>query len=313
MTPARRFLLFSLHLAILLLAVAVGVSSFTSRRGGLFLTLASPPASVSDDAVLSLGSPVALVYVDPEIPSCLITSVAGSDTLTVSPNNPALWGTELIYLVECNASSARFLIVSDFPGFILASVACIAFFFSALILLIRHLFCHHRWICNIRIILLLTALLVPVSFMLQPSDPTLPILRTPWLVIHLVPLIAAYALIPVGLAIALRIIFSSAPLPVYVSRLHSLLVSISLLLGIGIVLGSMWASLSWGRFWGWDIKETWALIAFIAASLPLHFPVLYDARCSPKALAFCMVAVFLLVVATYLALNPFGSPSLHAY
>lgn len=313
MAPARRFLLFSLHIAMLLLAAAVCVSSFSSRRGSLFLTLESPPASVSDDAVLSLNSPVTLVAVDPGIPSCRILATADSDTLTVSPNHPALLGTDLIYLVECNASSARLLIVSDLTGFILASVACIAFFFSALILLIRHLSGHYRWFFNLRIIGLIAALLFAVSFMLQPSDPSLPTLRTPWLVIHLVPLIAAYALIPVGLVIALRIIFSSAPLPIYVSRLHSLLVSISLLLGIGIVLGSFWAALSWGRFWGWDIKETWALITFVAASFPLHFPALYSPRRSSKALAFCMVAVFLLVVATYLAVNPFGTPSLHAY
>ena len=43
-----------------------------------------------------------------------------------------------------------------------------------------------------------------------------------------------------------------------------------LLLTTGIILGGIWAHFSWGRFWGWDPKETWALIALMCYVVPLH-------------------------------------------
>jgi ABC-type transport system involved in cytochrome c biogenesis permease subunit len=43
-----------------------------------------------------------------------------------------------------------------------------------------------------------------------------------------------------------------------------------ILLGAGIVTGSMWAASSWGRYWGWDPKEVWSLVAFLAYLAILH-------------------------------------------
>src|SRR5690606_41201236 len=42
------------------------------------------------------------------------------------------------------------------------------------------------------------------------------------------------------------------------------------LLAAGIILGGVWADYSWGRFWGWDPKETWALIALLGYLAVLH-------------------------------------------
>jgi cytochrome c biogenesis factor len=44
----------------------------------------------------------------------------------------------------------------------------------------------------------------------------------------------------------------------------------TLLLAVGTMLGGVWASYSWGRFWGWDPKETWALIALLGYLAVLH-------------------------------------------
>ena len=43
-----------------------------------------------------------------------------------------------------------------------------------------------------------------------------------------------------------------------------------LLLAAGIILGGIWAHFAWGRFWGWDPKETWAAIALLCYLVPLH-------------------------------------------
>ena len=42
------------------------------------------------------------------------------------------------------------------------------------------------------------------------------------------------------------------------------------LIAIGIFIGAIWANVSWGRYWSWDSKETWALITMLIYSAPLH-------------------------------------------
>ncbi len=44
----------------------------------------------------------------------------------------------------------------------------------------------------------------------------------------------------------------------------------SILLIAGILTGSVWAASSWGRYWGWDPKEVWSLVAFLAYMAILH-------------------------------------------
>src|SRR5207302_5912165 len=43
-----------------------------------------------------------------------------------------------------------------------------------------------------------------------------------------------------------------------------------LLVAAGTILGGVWADVSWGRFWGWDAKEVWALITLLVYLVPLH-------------------------------------------
>jgi len=40
----------------------------------------------------------------------------------------------------------------------------------------------------------------------------------------------------------------------------------------GIFIGAVWANMSWGRYWGWDPKETWALITMLVYAVLLHWP-----------------------------------------
>src|SRR5438309_8468315 len=60
---------------------------------------------------------------------------------------------------------------------------------------------------------------------------------------------------------------ADAPLHFWLYRVLQLGV---LLLAAGTILGRVWANYSWGRFWGWDPKETWALIALLCYILALH-------------------------------------------
>jgi ABC-type transport system involved in cytochrome c biogenesis permease subunit len=83
------------------------------------------------------------------------------------------------------------------------------------------------------------------------------------------------------------------------------------LLASGIVVGSIWAEISWGRYWAWDPKEIWALITLILYALPLYFQKI---RFFEKPLFFhlYMIIGFLSVLMTYFGVN-YLLGGIHAY
>ena len=84
-----------------------------------------------------------------------------------------------------------------------------------------------------------------------------------------------------------------------------------LLLTAGIILGGWWADYSWGRFWGWDPKETWALIA------DLGFLALLHARFAGWVNSFLLLALsplaYLLVLMAWYGVNFILAAGLHSY
>jgi len=83
------------------------------------------------------------------------------------------------------------------------------------------------------------------------------------------------------------------------------------LISIGIVLGGMWAYDAWGRFWGWDPKETWALITWAVYGTYLHVRLRYGAGQRAAAIA---VLAFGVVVFTYMGVNlGLTGEGLHVY
>ncbi|MBS2022857.1 MAG: cytochrome c biogenesis protein CcsA [Deltaproteobacteria bacterium] len=84
------------------------------------------------------------------------------------------------------------------------------------------------------------------------------------------------------------------------------------LLTIGIVMGGMWANEAWGRFWGWDPKETWALITWVVYAGYLHTRITLGwAGKRPAAIA---VFAFAVVVFTFMGVNlGLTGDGLHSY
>ena len=114
---------------------------------------------------------------------------------------------------------------------------------------------------------------------LDPSiSPLVPVLRDNfWLSIHVPTIALSYASFALALGLGHvtlgNYLFSpSAQQRVKtLSRLNYRVLQVGvLLLTAGIILGGIWAHFSWGRFWGWDPKETWALIALLCYLAPLH-------------------------------------------
>ncbi len=112
---------------------------------------------------------------------------------------------------------------------------------------------------------------------LDPSiKPLVPVLRNNfWLTLHVLTVTISYAAFLVAMAIGnlglVQVFRKNAELQKtlahYAYRAMQLGV---LLLTSGIILGGIWADYSWGRFWGWDPKETWSLIADLGYLIVLH-------------------------------------------
>jgi cytochrome c-type biogenesis protein CcsB len=83
-----------------------------------------------------------------------------------------------------------------------------------------------------------------------------------------------------------------------------------LLLGLGIISGAMWANSAWGRYWGWDPKETWSLITWLYYLTILHLRFAYGVSRTRMAV-FSLIGLFL-VVFTFIGVNYLLS-GLHAY
>jgi len=84
------------------------------------------------------------------------------------------------------------------------------------------------------------------------------------------------------------------------------------LLGVGIVMGGVWANEAWGRFWGWDPKETWALITWIVYAGYLHTRITLG--WTGKRTAAIAVAAFAVVVFTFIGVNlGLTGGGLHSY
>ncbi|MGF1492996.1 MAG: cytochrome c biogenesis protein [Microcoleaceae cyanobacterium] len=108
--------------------------------------------------------------------------------------------------------------------------------------------------------------------------PLVPVLRDNfWLSIHVPTITLSYASIALSLGLGHIILGNYLFTPqakeriTDLSKLNYRVIQIGvLLLTTGIILGGIWAHFSWGRFWGWDPKETWALIALLCYLVPLH-------------------------------------------
>jgi ABC-type transport system involved in cytochrome c biogenesis permease subunit len=82
-------------------------------------------------------------------------------------------------------------------------------------------------------------------------------------------------------------------------------------LAIGIFIGAVWANISWGRYWGWDPKEVWALITLLVYSFAFHSQSLSFFR-HPIFFHTFMIVAFICVLITYFGVN-FILGGMHSY
>ena len=159
---------------------------------------------------------------------------------------------------------------------------------------------------------------------MDPSIANLvPVLDSYWLMIHVSVIVGSYG--PFALGMILGIV--SLILMIFLTKKNKNIVKLKLkeltiinelaltvgliMLTIGNFLGGMWANESWGRYWGWDPKETWALISILIYAFVLHM------RLIPKLKGNWMfnlmsIIAFASIMMTYFGVN-FYLVGLHSY
>ena len=150
-----------------------------------------------------------------------------------------------------------------------------------------------------------------------------PVLKSYWLMIHVAIITASYGFLSLGAILGLialwLIIFTNSANK---SKLKNTLTELTIInektlevglfmLAIGTFLGGVWANESWGRYWGWDPKETWALVSVLIYAFVLHMRFIPALR---SKLIFNSVSMFAIwtIIMTYFGVNYYLS-GLHSY
>jgi ABC-type transport system involved in cytochrome c biogenesis permease subunit len=143
-----------------------------------------------------------------------------------------------------------------------------------------------------------------------PITHLMPVLSSPLLTLHVMVIMIAYALFIFAMlgsvAALLRPTLRSS-----MERTNLLLLYPAVaLLAVGIIIGAVWANISWGNYWSWDPKEVWALITLLLYLYPLHL----SAQRGHSTLHFHIwcIAAFFSVVVTYFGVNLLLG-GMHAY
>lgn len=160
-----------------------------------------------------------------------------------------------------------------------------------------------------------------LSWMDPQINPLVPVLKSPWLMFHVAVIVAAYGFFGIGCLIGLtNLIMMSFPKKngLLIMRIQELSIvnEMSLLVGlalmtIGTFLGAVWANESWGRYWGWDPKETWALITMIVYAIVIHLRLVKKWN-NVWLFNLTSVLAFSCVLMTYFGVNYFLS-GMHSY
>lgn len=139
----------------------------------------------------------------------------------------------------------------------------------------------------------------------------MPVLNSPLLSLHVSVIMVAYTLLALLAANSILALLRPGRRALLRQRSERLLMPAVFLLAAGIFLGAVWANTSWGRYWGWDPKEVWALITLMVYALPLHVRLLPFLR-RDLSYHFFLVFAFLTVLMTYFGVNYFLG-GMHSY
>jgi cytochrome c-type biogenesis protein CcsB len=146
-------------------------------------------------------------------------------------------------------------------------------------------------------------------------QPLVPALKSNWLIAHVLTCFVGYAAFAIAFGMSImyllkhldnpgkkNIFFRFIPASTVLDDLNYQMITIGfILLSLGIITGAVWAHSAWGRYWGWDPKETWSLITWFVYAALLHSRMIRGWQ--GKRLAILSIIGFGCVIFTYMGVN----------
>ena len=160
------------------------------------------------------------------------------------------------------------------------------------------------------------------SLISDSIQPLIPALKSNWLIAHVITCFIGYAAFAIAFGTSgmylikkrdtegKSLLLKRFPKENIIDELTYQMIMLGFLfLSIGIITGAVWANSAWGRYWGWDPKETWSLITWFIYATLLHAKMMRGWH--GKRIAYLSIAGFAAVLFTYFGVNLL--PGLHSY
>lgn len=334
----RRPATLGMHVAFLLILAGALVTHLTGRSGSIHLREGEATALVELEDGSSLTLPFSLtlkefrIEYDPgsrTVADYVSELECDGSAETISMNHILKYGGYRFYQADFDEDRhGSILAVSHDPwgvgityaGYVLLLLGMIAYFFepeSHYRQTLRSLRGERkpgrkRHVGTIVLAVALAGLLIAWFMGAFPKGPLMPVLRSPMLFIHVVPMMVCYSVFSL---LALLGIIGLFLRPKASERLravgYTVLYPAVFLLAFGTFFGAVWANISWGNYWAWDPKETWALNTLLIYSFALHGERLRAPGHPRRFHLFCILA-FLAVLITYFGVNLFLG-GVHSY
>ncbi|MDR2495803.1 MAG: cytochrome c biogenesis protein CcsA [Tannerellaceae bacterium] len=149
-----------------------------------------------------------------------------------------------------------------------------------------------------------------------------PVLKSPWLMFHVAVIVAAYGFFGICCMLGIynlallrcgrgKVIAETRAAELTLISEMAMWIGLALMT-VGTFLGAIWANESWGRYWGWDPKETWALISILTYAAVLHLRLMRGGGNNIRLFNLAGALAFLVVLMTYFGVNYLLS-GMHSY
>lgn len=183
-----------------------------------------------------------------------------------------------------------------------------------------------RWLGLPAAIAILLTLGTAVTLLYRPSAPLVPALKSPWLVIHVSAAIISGGVFLLANFIAATYLIldryeQKGARPIWMQKFptlesldnfsYRLIALVFPLWTFSVIAGAIWAEAAWGRYWGWDPKETWALISIMVYAFVIHSRFVPALR-GKWIFNLMSIFAFLSILFTYFGVN-FHLVGLHSY
>ena len=305
----KRFTVFVMHLAILLILVGALLTKLTGMHGEITL---KPGVTMRGELpfTLTLDRFEVVPYPGTHKPMDFVSHVIidagseGEEKAAISMNHILKRQHYRFYQTDYDAKGNSTLSVARDPwGIGITYTGYVLLFLALVAMLVVHGKTAPKAI-TVSWLAVLIVLMVLLHIRML-THQLMPVLRSPLFSLHISTIVTAYALLLAIMVVGIVAMIKAKDL----ARLEKLkTLSMSMLypavalLTIGIFVGAVWANISWGNYWSWDPKEVWALITLLIYAAPLHGSI-WKSFQKPRIFHYYCIFAFLSVVITYFGVN----------